>query len=92
MSKVMRRGDGLWPGRLPCSTNTALSELIKANGAGKRWSGIYLHFSSKDELAAEAFDYAWKLTRFPQTFATDWSRLKSKDAKGESHESNSYQH
>ena len=33
-----------------------------------------------------------KLMRSPQNFATDRSRLKSKDAKGESHESNSYQH
>ena len=44
---------------------TALSELMKATGLEK--GGIYRHFESKQQLAAEAFDYAWKLafdTRF----------------------------
>src|ERR1700687_6041805 len=36
----------------------ALSDLMKATGLEK--GGIYRHFSSKEELAAEAFDYAWK--------------------------------
>jgi len=37
----------------------SLSELMEATGLEK--GGIYRHFSSKEELAAEAFDYAWKL-------------------------------
>ena len=37
----------------------SLSELMKATGLEK--GGIYRHFSSKEELAAEAFDYAWKV-------------------------------
>src|SRR5882724_1597770 len=36
----------------------SMSELMKATGLEK--GGIYRHFSSKEELAAEAFDYAWK--------------------------------
>jgi TetR/AcrR family transcriptional repressor of nem operon len=35
-----------------------LSELMAATGLQK--GGIYRHFSSKEELAAEAFDYTWK--------------------------------
>jgi TetR/AcrR family transcriptional regulator, transcriptional repressor for nem operon len=37
---------------------TALSDLMKATGLQK--GGIYRHFGSKEQLAAEAFDYAWK--------------------------------
>jgi TetR/AcrR family transcriptional repressor of nem operon len=37
----------------------ALSDLMKATGLEK--GGIYRHFESKQELAAEAFDHAWKL-------------------------------
>src|ERR1700739_4539753 len=37
---------------------SSLSELMVATGLKK--GGIYRHFSSKEELAAEAFDYAWK--------------------------------
>ena len=37
----------------------ALSDLMKATGLEK--GGIYRHFESKQKLAAEAFDYAWKL-------------------------------
>src|ERR1700681_1546362 len=37
----------------------ALSDLMKATGLGK--GGIYRHFDSKQELAGEAFDHAWKL-------------------------------
>src|ERR1700730_5512704 len=37
----------------------ALSDLMRATGLEK--GGIYRHFESKQELAAEAFDYAWKL-------------------------------
>jgi TetR/AcrR family transcriptional repressor of nem operon len=36
----------------------ALSDLMRATGLEK--GGIYRHFSSKEELAAEAFDYAWQ--------------------------------
>jgi TetR/AcrR family transcriptional regulator, transcriptional repressor for nem operon len=35
----------------------ALSDLMEATGLEK--GGIYRHFSSKETLAAEAFDYAW---------------------------------
>ena len=37
----------------------ALSDLMEATGLEK--GGIYRHFESKQQLAAEAFDYAWKL-------------------------------
>ena len=46
----------------------ALSDLMKATGLQK--GGIYRHFESKQQLATEAFDYAWKLaldTRFEGT-------------------------
>src|SRR5262244_733191 len=49
----------------------ALSDLMKATGLEK--GGIYRHFESKQKLAAEAFDYAWKLamdTRFEGTQET----------------------
>jgi TetR/AcrR family transcriptional repressor of nem operon len=36
----------------------ALSDLMRATGLEK--GGIYRHLSSKEELAAEAFDYAWQ--------------------------------
>jgi TetR/AcrR family transcriptional repressor of nem operon len=36
---------------------TSLSDLMTATGLQK--GGIYRHFASKEELAAEAFDYAW---------------------------------
>jgi TetR/AcrR family transcriptional repressor of nem operon len=38
----------------------ALSDLMRATGLEK--GGIYRHFSSKEALAAEAFDYAWQQT------------------------------
>ena len=38
----------------------ALSDLMKATGLEK--GGIYRHFDSKEQLAAEAFDYAWQET------------------------------
>jgi len=37
----------------------ALSDLMRATGLEK--GGIYRHFESKQELAGDAFDYAWKL-------------------------------
>src|SRR6202050_3595 len=46
----------------------ALSDLMRATGLEK--GGIYRHFESKQQLAGEAFDYAWKLaidTRFEGT-------------------------
>jgi TetR/AcrR family transcriptional repressor of nem operon len=46
----------------------SLSDLMRATGLEK--GGIYRHFESKQQLAAEAFDYAWKLaidTRFEGT-------------------------
>ena len=35
----------------------SMSELMKATGLEK--GGIYRHFDSKEQLAAEAFEYAW---------------------------------
>src|SRR3979490_241327 len=46
----------------------ALSDLMRATGLEK--GGIYRHFDSKQELAGEAFDYAWRIaldTRFEGT-------------------------
>jgi TetR/AcrR family transcriptional repressor of nem operon len=40
---------------------TSLSDLMAATGLKK--GGIYRHFGSKEELAAEAFDYAWSTAR-----------------------------
>jgi len=37
---------------------TSMSDLMRATGLEK--GGIYRHFSSKEELASEAFDYAWQ--------------------------------
>lgn len=36
----------------------SMAELMEATGLEK--GGIYRHFSTKEELAAEAFDYAWQ--------------------------------
>jgi TetR/AcrR family transcriptional repressor of nem operon len=46
----------------------ALSDLMRATGLEK--GGIYRHFGSKEELAGDAFDHAWKIamdTRFKGT-------------------------
>jgi TetR/AcrR family transcriptional repressor of nem operon len=46
----------------------ALSDLMRATGLEK--GGIYRHFESKQELASDAFDHAWKIamdTRFEGT-------------------------
>jgi TetR/AcrR family transcriptional repressor of nem operon len=40
---------------------STLSELMTATGLKK--GGIYRHFTSKEELAAEAFDYTWQAAR-----------------------------
>ena len=37
---------------------SSMSDVMAATGLEK--GGIYRHFSSKEELAAEAFDYAWR--------------------------------
>src|SRR5712671_414054 len=37
----------------------ALSDLMRATGLEK--GGIYRHFASKQELAGDAFDHAWKV-------------------------------
>jgi TetR/AcrR family transcriptional repressor of nem operon len=37
---------------------TSLSDLMQATGLQK--GGIYRHFSGKQQLAAEAFDYSWE--------------------------------
>src|ERR1700760_2738487 len=37
---------------------TSMSDLMRVTGLQK--GGIYRHFSSKEELASEAFDYAWQ--------------------------------
>src|SRR6202049_4378150 len=37
---------------------SSLSSLMEATGLKK--GGIYRHFASKEELAAEAFDYTWE--------------------------------
>jgi TetR/AcrR family transcriptional regulator, transcriptional repressor for nem operon len=57
----------------------ALSDLMQATGLEK--GGIYRHFDSKQQLAAEAFDHAWNLaldTRFEgtQTISNTVDRLK----------------
>jgi TetR/AcrR family transcriptional regulator, transcriptional repressor for nem operon len=57
----------------------ALSDLMQATGLEK--GGIYRHFDSKQQLAGEAFDYAWNLAldaRFEgtQTISNTVDRLK----------------
>lgn len=57
----------------------SLSDLMQATGLEK--GGIYRHFDSKQELAVDAFDHAWKIamdTRFEGTneIANTVDRLK----------------
>ena len=40
---------------------TSLNDLMEATGLEK--GGIYRHFASKQELARDAFDYAWRKAR-----------------------------
>src|ERR1700690_4627391 len=47
----------------------ALSALMKATGLEK--GGIYRHFENKQQLAAEAFDYAWQETVAARTHDLD---------------------
>jgi TetR/AcrR family transcriptional repressor of nem operon len=48
---------------------TAMSHLMTATGLGK--GGLYRHFESKEELAAEAFDYAWSEALRPRLDGLD---------------------
>jgi TetR/AcrR family transcriptional repressor of nem operon len=41
-------------------SGAALSDLMRATGLEK--GGIYRHFESKEELAGNAFDHAWKVS------------------------------
>src|ERR1700745_446225 len=61
------------------SAGPALSDLMRATGLEK--GGIYRHFESKEELAGDAFDHAWKIAmdaRFEGTekIANTVDRLK----------------
>lgn len=40
---------------------SSVSELLEATGIKK--GGLYRHFESKEEIALQAFDYAWALAR-----------------------------
>ena len=59
---------------------TSLSDLMKATGLEK--GGIYRHFESKEQLAEDAFDYAWKIAierrmSGTETIANSVDRLKN---------------
>src|SRR5260370_8662436 len=43
---------------------SSLNDLMEATGLKK--GGIYRHFSSKEELAAEAFAYTWEAAWTPR--------------------------
>jgi TetR/AcrR family transcriptional regulator, transcriptional repressor for nem operon len=45
-------------------SGTSMAELMDATGLEK--GGIYRHFTSKQELAAAAFDYAWAAVNEPR--------------------------
>jgi len=47
----------------------ALSDLMRATGLEK--GGIYRHFESKEELAGDAFDHAWKVAMDARFEATE---------------------
>ena len=49
-------------------SGTALSDLMDATGLEK--GGIYRHFRSKQQLAAESFDYTWRLAFHKRTHDT----------------------
>jgi TetR/AcrR family transcriptional repressor of nem operon len=55
--RIIERAAGLFNRR--GYAGTALSDLMRA--AKLKKGGIYRHFDSKEDLAAEAFDHAWKL-------------------------------
>jgi len=48
---------------------SALSDLMRATGLEK--GGIYRHFASKQELAGDAFDHAWKIAMDSRFEATE---------------------
>jgi TetR/AcrR family transcriptional repressor of nem operon len=48
---------------------TALSDLMTATGLEK--GGIYRHFKSKQQLAAEVFDYSWNIASHLRTESTE---------------------
>ena len=48
---------------------SSLNDLMEATGLKK--GGIYRHFASKQELAAEAFDYTWKTVVSPRLLHVD---------------------
>jgi AcrR family transcriptional regulator len=50
-------------------SGTALADLMEATGLEK--GGIYRHFTSKEELAAAAFDHAWSVVSAPRFAALD---------------------
>jgi TetR/AcrR family transcriptional repressor of nem operon len=50
-------------------SGTALADLMQATGLEK--GGIYRHFTSKEELAAAAFDHAWSVVSAPRFAALD---------------------
>src|ERR1700739_4477661 len=57
----------------------SMSALMEATGLEK--GGIYRHFSSKEELAAAAFDYAWRAavnarTRDVESISNSVAKLK----------------
>ena len=51
----------------------ALSDLMRATGLEK--GGIYRHFESKQELAVDAFDHAWKISMDARFEGTGRSRI-----------------
>jgi TetR/AcrR family transcriptional repressor of nem operon len=55
--RIIERAAGLFNRR--GYSGTALSDLMRATKLKK--GGIYRHFDTKEDLAAEAFDHAWKL-------------------------------
>jgi TetR/AcrR family transcriptional repressor of nem operon len=48
---------------------SSMAALMEATGLEK--GGIYRHFSSKEELAAEAFDYAWNAATEARMYKLD---------------------
>jgi TetR/AcrR family transcriptional repressor of nem operon len=51
----------------------ALSDLMRATGLEK--GGIYRHFESKEELAGDAFDHAWKIAMDARFEGTEEIRI-----------------
>lgn len=50
-------------------SGTAMADLMRATGLEK--GGIYRHFTSKEELAAAAFEHAWEVVSAPRFAALD---------------------